>query len=202
MEPALAARLLGLPAHWADDGAAAEGPARRAVRSAYLRRLRELHPDRNPAPDANSRTTELREAYDCALAVLATWHSPSRPLTPGPGVTTPGQRPTAPTGRIVWLVDDESIALDAPRHDAMLALIEAAGDLGEITYLDPSAGMIQVVIEFLDAPTAQILMTMQGRGDSTEVLCCVDPFNGGPLPEARPVVSVIADRIAGYLAPG
>lgn len=50
------------PDHYATLGIAREATAA-DVRAAYRRRSRELHPDRNPSPEANRQMAELNAAY-------------------------------------------------------------------------------------------------------------------------------------------
>ena len=185
-----AARILGVPA---DAGAS-------TVRARYLERLLVVHPDHNRSADATERTIEINAAYRTLLG-RPTPRQPSSPPHPSAPPSAPAEEPLAvgdwwgPVG--IQLLDDDTIAVHAPGGETVLRMIEAAGDLGEITFCDPSLGMVQVVIEFLEAPTAQILMTTQDRGDgSTEVFCSVDPFDGGEVPATRPVVEIIADALA------
>ena len=184
-----AARILGVP----------HDAVPTTIRARYLERLLVVHPDHNRAPDATARTIELTLAYELLISrAPAVPGAPTADVPADPsGVRARPGDALADLGVEVALVDDDTIAVRAPGGETVLRMIEAAGDLGEITFCDPTLGMVQVVIEFVDAPTAQILMTTQGRGDgTTDVFCSVDPFNGGDVPATRPVVEIIAEAIA------
>lgn len=195
-----AARILGVPS---------DAP-RPLLRARYLERLLIVHPDHNRSADATERTIELTFAYELLVNRSPRPHGRQpetpqdtpRPATSQPATSQPSAGITVDGPEEIWpgdirVLDDDTIAVRAPGHETVLRMIEAASELGEITFCDPTLGMVQVVIEFVDAPTAQILMTTQGRGDgTTEVFCSVDPFNGGDVPATRPVVAIIADAIA------
>jgi DnaJ-class molecular chaperone len=49
--------------HYAALGVAADAPLAE-IKAAFRRKAGQLHPDRNPAPDAARRFREVQEAYD------------------------------------------------------------------------------------------------------------------------------------------
>ena len=73
-----------------------------------------------------------------------------------------------------------------------MLLLDAAHELGEISYLDPSAGLVEVVVEFVEAPTSSVLLSMQGRATGvTDVFCTVEPLSGGDAPPADAVTRLL-----------
>ena len=96
------------------------------------------------------------------------------------------------------LVDDETIAVHAPAAEALLAVIDAAHRLGEIGYLDPSAGLLEVIVEFVEAPTSSVVLSLQGRAnETTEVFCSVEPLSGGESPPVDAVVRLLLRTLQG-----
>ena len=96
------------------------------------------------------------------------------------------------------LVDDETIAVHAPGDEALLAVIDAAHRLGEIGYLDPSAGLLEVIVEFVEAPTSSVVLSLQGRAnETTEVVCSVEPLSGGGSPPVDAVVRLLLRTLRG-----
>ncbi len=186
MEQHEARRILGV-GHDADGD---------AVRAAYPGLLLRTHPDVSGAVDATQRTIELTRAFQLLSTAPpdATDTAPDR-TTPEP----PTPEPTAPEGTPpevepldVELVDDDTIAIGAPANETLLLLIEAAHRLGEISYLDPSAGLLEVVVEFIEAPTSSVLLAMQGRATGvTDVFCTVEPLSGGEAPPADAVTRLL-----------
>lgn len=111
------------------------------------------------------------------------------------GPPSAGQRSAPRSGapRIgVRLVGNDSISVSAPAEEALMLLIDAAHDLGEISYLDRTAGLLEVIVEFVEAPTSSVLFSLQGRADgTTEVFCTVEALSGGDSPPAEAVTRLV-----------
>jgi hypothetical protein len=199
-----ALRLLGLSETQARDTD--------MLRRAYRRRMREVHPDVNPDADAAEVTVSISRAY--RLLSSASPHSgqpASRSGRSGP-VGDRGEDPRErarrsasaqpgedrPLGRqiTVELLDDSSILVEEDRETTFGALLEAAHSLGEIGYLDRSAWLVEVLVEFVEAPTSSVVMTLQGRTRGTEVFCTVEPLSGGDSPPIGPVTELVARALA------
>jgi hypothetical protein len=180
-----------------------------SVRSAFRSRLRDTHPDLNAASDATERTVRLTTAYRVVLAHLA---------SPGPDAGSAdasaeqadapragdGAAPAPPTGdqdpgAEAVLVDAATIGIPAPAVEVVPLLIEAAHRLGDITYLDPGAGLLEVVVEFVGAPTSSVVLSLQGRAATglTEVFCSVEPLSGGEAPSAEAVTQLLHRTLLG-----
>jgi hypothetical protein len=163
------------------------------VRAAYLARLHRLHPDHSAAPDANAVTAALTDAYQAVQAALAEGqvHLPDPRPDPGPA----GAAPAAEIIPIA-LVADDTIAVALPPGETYALLVEAAHQLGEVVHIEPSSGMLQVIVEFVDAPVCQLLLTMQGRATGiTEVFCTVESLEPEPAPPAAAVARVLLDEL-------
>jgi hypothetical protein len=97
------------------------------------------------------------------------------------------------------LVDAETIGIPAPAVEVVPLLIEAAHRLGDITYLDPGAGLLEVVVEFVGAPTSSVVLSLQGRAIGlTEVFCSVEPLSGGEAPSAEAVTQLLHRTLLGH----
>jgi hypothetical protein len=89
-------------------------------------------------------------------------------------------------------VDDDTIAVPAPADEVLMMLVDTAHSLGDISYLDPSNGLVEVIVEFVEAPTSSVLLSMQGRATGvTDVFCTVEPLSGGDAPPADAVTRLI-----------
>lgn len=198
-----------------------------SVRSAFRSRLRDTHPDLNAAADATERTVRLTTAYRVVLERLSTpegdRHGAGEAQGPGQGPAHSGATPTAehgagtPTnaqgaaqpaaaghddrgpGADAVLVDAETIGIPAPAVEVVPLLIEAAHRLGDVTYLDPGAGLLEVVVEFVGAPTSSVVLSLQGRAATglTEVFCSVEPLSGGEAPSAEAVTQLLHRTLLG-----
>ncbi|NLA36916.1 MAG: J domain-containing protein, partial [Actinobacteria bacterium] len=163
-----------------------------AVRRAYLVAIRESHPDRNEAADANLRTARLSEAYRLICAAIA--DPSSTTTTPGGAAggdttgaaagarTAPPPRATRPVGNEaetyeiegwVRVIADDTIELGAPLDLAFRWLELACHHAGDITYLDRPAAMLQVLVQFVGYPPSYVVFDLQGRAayGTTEVFC-------------------------------
>jgi hypothetical protein len=160
-----------------------------AVRAAYLAQLHRLHPDHSAAPDANAVTATLTDAYQAVQAHLSDADIDRRAHQAAPAPAPAEIIPIA-------LVADDTIAVALPAGETYALLVEAAHRLGEVTHIEPSSALLQVVVEFIDAPVCQLLLTMQGRATGvTEVFCTVESLESEPAPPAAAVARILLDEL-------
>ncbi len=166
-----------------------EGCSEAQARSSYRRLLHSTHPDRSAASDATDRTVFLTAAYEVVIAHLrASEHIRS----------TPGSAAAAEATVTVDFVDAETIAIAAPAVEVVPMLVEAAHRLGDISYIDPSVGLLEVIVEFVGAPTSSVVLTLQGRANgTTEVFCSVEALSGGEVPGADAVANLLVRTLRG-----
>ena len=148
-----------------------EGTSARAVRERYLELLRAWH------PDATRRATDgvaarITEAY----RVLRT------------------SAPTVDAVRAVAAGDTLEIA--APPEEAFFALLDVASTIGEVTYVDPEVGMLEVVVVLSTGATCSLVVTLQGRGTGvTEAFCTVEDLGPRHAPPVEALVLELADLL-------
>lgn len=174
MSPAEAARILRV----------APGSSQESVREAYRREIRAHHPDR-AGPSSSDRAARIIAAYRVLDG------SPPAP-SPGPAPRTPAatrapHEPPALTTRITR-VDTDTIAIEAPPDEAFRTFTEGASDIGEITYLDRSGSILEVLCRFEGEPATSLMITVQGRATSTEAFCTVESIEARPAPPAAAVI--------------
>ncbi len=167
-----ARRLLGLPPGAGPDDA----------RAAYRRLVKQHHPDLSRAEGAAARTAELTAAYQLLRDL---------PAEPQDEARGPARQVVAAA-----LVDATTIGIAAPADVTLLLLLDAAHRLGDVAYLDRSAGLVEVVVEFLDHPTSSVVLLVQERGDGvTEIACGVESLSGGSAPPVDAVTRVVFDAM-------
>lgn len=172
---AAAARLLGV-APDADPG---------TVRRAFRARVRHRHPDRvGTDPRAHDDTTELIAAYDLLRRPVQAESGPSDRPAPSPD-PTPGMS----------MLADGTLVLDASVEEAFLALVEAGHAVGDMTHVDPEAGLFEILVTLGDRPCS-VVVSLQGRMDSVEAWCTLDVLDGGPRPSVSPVVDALAEALS------
>lgn len=183
MTPAEAARILGVAADAPPDD----------VRTAYRALIRAHHPDR-AGTRSSARAASITEAYRVLRAVPRT----ARPAT-GPGPSTARPRPTPPPRTVarepgappVQRLDGDTLLVLAPADEAFRWLLEAAHDVGEVTYLDRSMPIAEVLCQFEGEPATSLVVTLQGRGEGTEVFCTVESIEARPAPPVAAVVDLL-----------
>ena len=151
------------------------------------------------APSSTPRTARARPGDE--VGTLRPGSSPAgRDRATPPQPTEPAPRPYE--GARPTQLDGDTIGLSLPPDDALLLVIEAAHQLGDIAYLDPSNGLVEVLVEFVGAPTASLLLTLQGRATGiTEVMCTVEPLSGGELPPNDAVTRLLVETLRGCAEP-
>lgn len=188
METCEAATVLGVTAEapWPD------------VRRAYRDLIQARHPDRAGAASTGD-AVRIIEAY----AVLRRAHT--EPLRAGPAAGQGGgfpDRPAAPKRVFLAVarsdiarVDDDTIAFGAPADETFLLLYEAGHDIGEVTYVDRSVPILEVICQFQGTPALSLVITLQGRMDGTEAFCTVESIEARPGPPTADVVDVLVDLL-------
>ncbi|MDQ6696692.1 MAG: J domain-containing protein [Actinomycetota bacterium] len=167
------------------------------VRRAYRGLIQTRHPDRAGV----SSTTEaariieayatLRNAQTRVVAgSCATGTARTRLERPVPA---PAPVPVAPTA--IVRMDDDTIAFGAPADETFLLLLEAGHDIGELTYVDRSVPILEVICQFVGTPALSLVITLQGRMDRTEAFCTVESIESRPGPPTADVVDVLVDLL-------
>lgn len=201
--------LFGLEAHVRD-------PA--VIRQAYLRTIRETHPDRNRAADATRRSAALTDAYRLvtsrldepvagpedspAAASRNTGRTTSRTTSSSTSsATSAPPRPSASETHEIdgWvrIIADDTIELGAPSDLAFRWLELASHRAGDITYLDRPSAMLQVLMEFVGYPLCYVVFDLQGRAanGSTEVFCTIASLDDRDPPPIAAVTEFMAAQL-------
>lgn len=174
MTPAEAARVLGV----------APGSSEASVREAYRREIRAHHPDR-AGVTSSDRASRIIAAYRVLDGA-----PPSTPPGPAPRTATDDAHggPSLASAHITR-VDVDTITIDAPADEAFRIFVDAASDIGEITYLDRSGALFEVLCRFEGEPATSLMLTVQGRATGTDAFCTVESIEARPAPPAAAVVS-------------
>jgi hypothetical protein len=145
------------------------------LRAAYRARLRASHPDLHEGDDAG--TTEVVEAY--------------RLLADLPPELVPAPAPVA------VVVDGDTVTADLPSGDLFLLLVDAAETIGEVSYLDPRAGLLEVVVDVEGYGACSVVLTLQGRaaGGATEAWATVEPLSGWRKPPVDAITGLLAEAL-------
>ena len=181
MTPGEAAQILGVGPRATPD----------EVRTAYRDQIRTHHPDRAGARSAG-RAAAIIEAYR-----VLTEHGDRTPVDEeapprsGPIPPRPAAEPTGTGAPPVRRLDADTLQLGAPPDESFRWLLDAAHDVGEITYVDRSMPIMEVLCRFEGEPATSLLLTLQGRGEATEVFCTVESIEARPAPPTSAVVDLL-----------
>ncbi|MEZ5374791.1 MAG: hypothetical protein R2704_19145 [Microthrixaceae bacterium] len=181
------------------------------VRAAFRRQIGRHHPDVSSAGGTPNRAIRLIEAWEVLRATPDGEQAPASPGgsgddaarppswdASGPGTTTSGPAPPpgaatdAPaSGMPAAWATGASVMAAAPADETMLWLIDAAHRIGDVTFLDASAGLVEALVEFVDGPTVTLTMSLQGRAPAgTEVFVSMEPWSTPPRPDLPDDASV------------
>ena len=147
----------------------AESDGWEAVRTSYRRRIRVAHPDTQADGATTAAAARLNEAY----AVLSRAKRAGRLHAPVPGAPPPPPSPPPPPTVGVALVGGDTLLLAAPPDEAFALLLEAAHRVGEVSYVDRSCAIFEVVVR-QDGETCSLLVTTQGRAHGTEAFLTLE----------------------------
>lgn len=140
------------------------------VRAAFRAQIGRHHPDVNPAPGTSARAMALIEAWEV--------------LSVEPAVTDPPVTDPPITGPLAAWATGSSVMAAAPADEVMLWLIDAAHRVGDVTFLDMAAGLVEALVEFVDGPVVTLTLSLQGRvAAGTEVFISMEPWSRPPRPD-------------------
>ena len=171
----------------------------------FLKQSGRLRP-RPPAPPA-------RMTHRDSVGSNGSAPPPHHPDAPVDGMVLTHADPAAdPTGRMpTWsvrsteagdfgisVIADDTISIGLPTDAASRFLDDSAHNVGEIIYLDRSAGLMQLLVRFVDQPICQIILDIQGRAatGTTELFCSIASIDDRPAPPIDDVTRFVAQRLA------
>jgi hypothetical protein len=151
-----------------------------AVRLAYRKLIRELHPDR-AGERTTGRAAELNEAYAVLNRVL---HDASTaPRRPGPP-PPPTHSGTRITGRID---EGHTLILSVPPEEAFTRLLDAGHVIGHVSYVDRSSAIFEVVVQH-NGEACSLVVSLEPHRDGAEALCTMESIERVFQPAPEPVV--------------
>ena len=156
-------------------GVAVDAPAD-VVRSAFRRLVVQHHPDRTGATD----TAEVRRCTDAYRILRASETAPA----PAPD-------------RDVASTTDDTITFTVPPDEAFERLLDAAATVGDVTYVDPEAGLLEVVVTFDDGRRTSAVVSLQGRAatGATDAFITLEALDERPAPAVAVVVAALAHAL-------
>jgi hypothetical protein len=154
------------------------------IRQAYRDQVRVSHPDveASDRDRATGRTAALNVAFATLSAATA---GGTRPL-PDPEPAAPPPTLPAPA----------PVTLRAGPGDVFVQLLDAAHEIGEVGYMDPEAGLIQILLGAGPA-ASQLLIAVDQDCDPPTASFTLDSPGG----EEPPPIQSVVDDLAALLRP-
>ncbi len=181
MEVEHAAKLLGVLPEDRPD----------VIRAAYRRRLFAVHPDHGGSG------VDTRELV-AALAILEA-HLSERVSVDTPSVDAVVAEPSGPpVAGEVQRIDSDTLALPYPAAETYLRLLEAAHQIGDVTYVDREYGVLEALLRTRTGTTVSMLISLQGRAnETTEAFFTLEPIDAirGDLPSVFDITELVASYV-------
>jgi hypothetical protein len=157
-----------------ESGAQAEDITR-----AYRALIRQAHPDVGGSTAVAARITEAYHWLQRTGIEPPQAPTPSPPPQPGPSATDKA---------------DDSYVLLLPPGDVFVRLVEAGHELGELSYVDHDAGIMQVTFTAENGVVCQLAATVVSESSRSSQLDARVEFTLDPLAsgEAPPINQVVA----------
>jgi hypothetical protein len=158
-------------------------PTWEEVRAAYRALIRDAHPDR--AGGSTGRAATLNAAYATLL----------RARRDGALPEPPDQRPdpAPPAGAPIpaEVLDGDTVHLRLPPDEAFMRLLDAAHEIGHVTYLDRSCSIFEALVTVAGEGTCSLVVSLQGRADGTDAFCTLEAIEHVASPPVRHVVEAL-----------
>ena len=159
-------------------------PSWESVRAAHRAAIRTAHPD--AGGDAAS-AARVNEAYDVLRRITDGGDRPVPSPAPTPP-SAPRSDAREPRRRVVGADDP---------MDVLMRLADAAHDIGDVVFVDPNAGILEVVVG--DAPAVgQLAVTVSeptADTDGVPVAFTLEPLGVTPAPSIHDVVANLMGRL-------
>jgi hypothetical protein len=163
------------------------------VRAAYLRMVREHHPD-TAADQAEAgirtiRTAQITSAYSTLLA--------NRP-PPGPAPPPTFAPKVADESLTDTLEGSRRVHLAAEMDDAFIALLEVAHMVGVVSYVDRQSAVLEAIVTEAPGEATSLLIFLEPAEQEgvTEAFLGVEPLGSYAPAPLDPLVDRIAELLA------
>lgn len=153
------------------------------VRAAYRSLIREAHPDRRGG--STERAAALNGAY-AALLQARRDGALADPAPPPDGDILPDDGATP-----AEVLDGDTVHLRLPPDEAFMRLLDAAHEIGHVTYLDRSCSIFEALVTVAGEGTCSLVVSLQGRADGTDAFCTLEAIEHVASPPVRHVVEAL-----------
>lgn len=151
------------------------------IRRAYRDRIRATHPDLGSSPDADRRAATINGAYSVLREATDDGRIALRQPSPQ------DRAPAAPVR--------SPVVLRTTGGDVYIQLLEAAHELGDVCYMDPEAGLIQVLLSEDGCSGAHLMIEVDQEAEPARAAFTLESADAADAP---PITDVV-DRLGTLL---
>jgi hypothetical protein len=155
------------------------------VRAAYKATMRRSHPD---AGGTTAAAVAVNVAY--ATLVRDRQRPPARRAAPAPPPPPPPR-----AGVPAEVLDGDTIRVPLPPDEAFLALLEAAHEIGDVTYVDRSCAIFEALLPIEGEGVCSLVVTLQGRAHGTDAFCTLEAIEHVASPPVHHVARALVDAL-------
>lgn len=157
------------------------------IKVAYRDQIRSHHPDLTRSTGDGERAATIIEAY----AVLAKLARSGKLPVPAPRTTrapTPSTRP--PAGEA-----GTKAVLTVPPGALFEQLVDAAHNVGDVSYIDTETRTVQLLVHFPGWPPSQLTCQIDRHGRDTVIVSTLESLDTRPAPPIQSVVARLEDQL-------
>lgn len=159
------------------------------VRAAYLRLVREHHPDgADDEADAGLRTVVTAQVTEAYAVLSASIRRPTAAASAKPDSMV----------RASYTFDDcRRVLLEADEADSFAALLEVFHLVGVVSYVDRSSAVLETIVTAAPGEATSLLAFLEPWDDEiTEAILGVEPLGGHRPAPLDPLVDEVARLLA------
>ena len=117
--------------------------------------------------------------------------------------SAPPPDPALPTGpdpsAVVEVIGAEALWVGLDPDEVARALLDVAEELGEVSYVDRSGGLVQLTVRPPEGPTCWFTLSTHARPGGAVVVATLESIEAAPTPPAAPLLLELAHALAGRL---
>ena len=167
-----------------------------ALRSAFLAQVRAHHPDTTEHPiGAGERTATVIAAY----RLLRDLPVPAAATRPNRGEDDARSVAHGSPAATIEVITDEAVWVGVDVGAVVPALLEVADELGDVSYVDRSVGLVQLTVRPPEGPTCWFTVSVHPRPGGTVLVATLESIEAQPTPPAGPLMLALAHALADHL---
>lgn len=171
----------------------APGADAATLRAAFHTALRAHHPDTTAWPDgAGERTATVVEAY----RLLRDERPPEAEAETRPAPAPAPTSTRADEPAVVEVIGAEALWVGVDARAVGGALVEVADELGDVSYVDRSSGLLQLTVRPDGGPTCWFTLSTHPRPGGAVVVATLESIEAAPTPPAGALLLALADALA------